>query len=81
MVKYTVQDHFHASFVDRLHQLDEQLIAGFQIFFVGHTVNISFGMGIVFVPVCQQIALVMNDLSKMRIHIVIILNVILVVRR
>ena len=34
-----------------------------------------------FVPVCQQIALVMNDLSKMRIHIVIILNVILVVRR
>ena len=81
MVKYTVQDHFHASFVDRFHQLDEQLIAGFQIFFVGHTVNISFGMGIVFVPVCQQIALVMNDLSKMRIHIVIILNVILVVRR
>ena len=81
VVKYTVQDHFHASFVDFFHQLDEQLIAGFQIFFVGHTVYISFGMGIVFVPVCQQITLVMNDLSKMGIHIVIILNVILVVRR
>ena len=81
VVKYTVQDHFHASLVDLLHQLDKQLIAGFQILFVGHTVNIPFGMGIVFVPVRQQISLIMNNFSKMRIHIVIILNIVLVVRR
>ena len=80
VVENAVQNHLHAALVRLLHQVDKQFIARLQVRLVRHTVNIPRCPHIVLVARPEQIAFVGDNLSEMRINIVIILNIILMVR-
>ena len=79
MVKNTVQDNFHTPSMNFFYKLYKKFIAGFQIFFVRNTADIAAGMTIVHVPLNQNIPLIINNSAKVRIHIIIILNIIFVI--
>ena len=81
VVENAVQNHLHAALMRLLHQVDKQFIARLQVRLVRHTVNIPRCPRIVLVARPEQIAFVGDNLSEMRINIVIILNIILMVRR
>ena len=79
MVKYSVKDHPHAPAVDLFHQTDEQFIAGFQIFQISDPLLVQFCVCIVHGPFRQDFLPVLDKDSKMRINIIVILDIILMV--
>ena len=81
VIKYSVQDHLHASLMKLLHQLRKKLITRLQILLVGNSFDIFGCMSVFPVPRSQKPITVLHDLSIMRIHVIIILCVILVIAR
>ena len=81
VIKNAVQNDLHASSVRFLHDFCKKPVACFQILFIGNAVNISGGKSVLCLPVFQQISLIMYNFTKMRIYIVIVLNIILMVGR
>ena len=79
MIKYPVQNNLHPPAVSLLHQLNKKLIAGFQVFLSGYTIDILGRLDIILCPMGQQFSLIHHDLSKMRINIVIVLNIIFMI--
>ena len=79
MVKYTVQDYTHAALMNLLHKLCEQLVAGLQIRLICHTHNILAGFLIDLAALRQTFSAILDDLSKMRIYIIVILNIIFMI--
>ena len=80
VIKYTIQDHLHAAFMNLIYQMGKQFIAGFQILLICHTLDKLLRMCILAVPFIQKPTLyILHDLAVMRIHVLIILNIILVV--
>ena len=67
--------------MDLLHKLDKELVARLQILLIRHTADISRSMGILCIPILEQLPFVLNNLSEMRVHIVIILDIVLMIRR
>ena len=80
MVKYPIQYHANASFMSFLHYFCKKCITCFQILQIGHSVDITGGILVFILPVLQQFSLIVNDLTKMGIDIIIILNIIFMVR-
>ena len=81
MIKHTIQNDLHATLMSLRHHLCKKLIAGFEIFLIGHAVNISGCFTILLLIGTQKLSLVMDNFSNMRINVVIILNIIFVIGR
>ena len=64
-----------------LDQPDQQAVAGLQILPAGRAAGVSAGIGVVIFPLGNQTALVADDDSQMRIHMLVVLAVILVIGR
>ena len=79
VVENAVQNDFHSTFVGLLHEMGQKLVAGFQIFRIRHTLNVFGRMGIIIIPGGQALPAVVNDLPKMRVYGIIVLNIILMV--
>ena len=81
MVKYTIQNNLHTSFMNLFYQFNKKCVAGFQILFICHPVNITTGMAIVPISRIKKFSLIFHNFSIMGIYIIIILNVIFMIRR
>ena len=81
VIKNTIQNNLHSSAVNLFHQLDEQFIAGFQIFPAGHSLNIAACMAVIRISRPQQFSILFHNLPIMGIYIVIILDIILMIGR
>ena len=79
MAEYSIQNNLHATFVQFFHKLCKHLITCLQIALICHTPDIFCGMCIISILRCKQSVTVFNDLSVMRIHIIVILTVVFVV--
>ena len=79
MVEDSVQNHLHASFVSLFHHLGKKRIACFQVLFVGHAGNILACKPVFLLPGRQKLSLFPNNLTEMRVNIIIILNIILMI--
>ena len=81
VIEYTVQDHFHPSFMDLFYKSDKESIAGFQIHLICNSLNIFCSMGVIFIPFRQDLSSIFYNLSIMRIDIIIVLTVVLMIGR
>ena len=79
VIKHTVQNHFHAPSVRFLYHLGKKRIAGLQILLIGNTVNISGGKAVFRLSVLQQVPFIMHNFPKMRVDIIIVLNIVFMV--
>ena len=79
VIEHAVQDHLHSPTVNLLHQPDEKLIAGLQIFFPGDPVNIPGRLHVVFCPAWKKGAFIHHDFSDMGINVVIVLNIVFMI--
>ena len=79
VVEDSVKNHFHATFVDLFHHMGEKFIAGFQVF-PACRADLIFGcLAVVRTAFRQNLSSVFHDPAKMRINIVIVLNIVLMV--
>ena len=81
VVEHAVQNDLHAAAMRLLHDLRKQLVAGLKIRLVRHAVNISGRLAILALALGKKLPVVRNDLAKVRIDIIIVLNVIFVIGR
>ena len=82
MIKHTIQNDLHATLMSLRHHLCKKLIAGFEIFLIGHAVNISGCFTILPLIVdARSSPSSLDNFSNMRINVVIILNIIFVIGR
>ena len=81
MVEHTVDDDAHAAGMAGLDELDEEPVAGVQVFTARGADRVAGRAGIVILPVLDEGAAVLHDLADMRIDVVVVLRVVLVVRR
>ena len=79
MIKYSVQDNLHPSPVNLFHKFNKKLIACLQVLLIGYTADIARCMRILSIPVLKKFSFILYNLSEMRIHIVIILDIVLVI--
>ena len=80
MIKHTVQNDPHATPVQLFDQTDKELIRCFQVRLVRHACDIPGCIFILRLPVFHQLTIIFDDLSKMRIDIIIVLNIVFVIR-
>ena len=78
MVEYTIQYNLHASFVYFLHKRCEQSVGSFQILKAAHSLPVFCRMAVVLIVALQAVSTVRQDHSKMRVDVIIILNVIFI---
>ena len=81
VIKNSVQNHLHPTSVQLFYQSYKKLIAGLKIIQSCHTVDIACGTDIILFPIPHQFSFITDDLSEMRVNIIVILNIILVVGR
>ena len=81
VVEDAVDDDTHAAGMAGLDELDEELVAGLEVFTARGADRVAGRAGVVVLPVLDEGATVLHDLSDMRIDVVVVLRVVLVVRR
>jgi len=81
VVKHAIENNLHAPAVDFLCQPGKKRITGFQIPAVRHSGNKPSRALVGRFTIRQTVPLVINYFPVMRIHIIIILYIILVIRR
>ena len=81
VVEHTVDDDAHAAGMAGFDELDEELVAGLEVFTARGADRVAGRAGIVILPVLDEGAAVLHDLSDMRVDVVVVLRVVLVVRR
>ena len=81
VIKDSIQNYFHSSFVDFLNQFCKVFVTGFQILPICCSYTIFFSRSVISFPPLQQIPTIIFNDGNMRIYIVIILCIIFVIRR
>ena len=81
VIEHAIQNDSHVSAVCLCHHLSKQLVAGFQIRLVSHTVDVTGSKTVLPLSVGKQIPFITDNLSNMGINIIIILNIVFVVGR
>ena len=81
VIKHTVQNNFHTPAVNLFHKSGKKSIAGLQILFVHHPLNIFAGMEIIIVSLRKTFSAVLHNHAIVRIYIVVILNIIFMIGR
>ena len=81
MVEHAVKDDSHAAPVKFFYQLDEQLVAGFQILNIRRSFLILRSKPVLRHAFCQDFSPIFHDHPIMRVYIIIILNIVFVVGR
>ncbi len=81
VVEHTVDDDTHAAGMAGLDELDEELVAGLEVFTTRGADRVAGRTGVVVLPVLDEGAAVLHDLADMRIDVVVVLRIVLVVRR
>ena len=79
MIKHTVQDQLHASFMQLFYQFDEQLIAGFQICQPRHSPDVPPGFRVIQLAFIQQPSLVFHDFPIVGVHVIVVLDIVFVI--
>ena len=81
VIEDAVEDDLHTAFMHLFDKLDKKAVAGLKVHRVSHTCDIAGGVPVVQVPLPESIPLIPDDLSKMRIHMIVILCIIFMGRR
>ena len=81
VIENTVQQHTYAALVHLLHEMDEEFVAGLQIFLADHALNILRCLGIIQLAWRKQVAAILFDHCIVGIDIVVILTIVLVIGR
>ena len=81
MVKNAVEDDFHSPPVKLFHKLDKKLVTGLQVFPVRHPLLIFRRIYIFLHAHRERLSAVLHDDTKMRVNVVVVLDIVLVVGR
>ena len=81
VVKNSVKYNLHAPPVHFGNKCCKETVAGLQVSLISYAVPVSYSVSIIYITVCKQFTLIIRDNGKMRIYIIIILNIIFMVRR
>ena len=79
MIEHTIQDNAHSPSVRLLHQMNKELIACLQIFLIRHARDVAGSVLILAVALPQKVSGILHDLPIMRIHVIIVLDVVFMV--
>ena len=81
MIEYTIQNHTHSTLMHLFYQFDKQLITCLKIADISCALLILCRMDIILCTCRKYFSVIHNNLSIMRIYVIIILNIILMIRR
>ena len=81
VVEHTIEDHLHSPSVRLRHHFGKQFIGRLKVRLVRHTIHIPGRQTILIRSLRQKLSHILHDPSKMRIDIIIILNVIFMIGR
>ena len=81
MIEYTIQNYTHSTLMHLFYQFDKQLITCLKIADISCALLILCRMDIILCTCRKYFSVIHNNLSIMRIYVIIILNIILMIRR
>ena len=81
MIEYTIQNHTHSTLMHLFYQFDKQLVTCLKVTDISCALLILCRMDIIPCTCRKYFSVIHNNLSVMRIYVIIILNIILMIRR